>query len=205
MRCFILILLLSCMEAQSKYPVDSLLMSSNTSIIHKIGLLPISLWQRISYNSNLFNCQFYPSCSNYGAEAIHKHGIIKGGIITTERITRCNPFAYNYHLELRGPFHAKDGRLIDPIKQKKSKISDNSPFIAALLSAILPGAGRVYSGRAMDGLMGFWTFYLTGSSAYYSIKNDHPMAGPIFSATAVYVYLGEIYGAWRSAKYYQKE
>lgn len=205
MRCFILILLLSCLEAQSKYPADSLLISNNTSIIHKIGLLPISLWQRISYNSKLFNCQFYPSCSNYGAEAIHKHGIIRGGIIASERITRCNPFAYYYHLALRDPFHAEDGRLIDPIKQKESNVSENSPFIAAVLSAILPGSGRVYSGRPMDGLMGFWTFYLTASSAYDSIKNDRPIAGPILGATAVYVYLGEIYGAWRSAKYYQKE
>jgi hypothetical protein len=37
-------------------------------------------------------CRFYPSCSEYGVEAIEKYGIIKGGIITTWRVMRCNPW-----------------------------------------------------------------------------------------------------------------
>lgn len=37
-------------------------------------------------------CRFYPSCSDYGVEAIKKYGIIKGGIMTTWRVMRCNPW-----------------------------------------------------------------------------------------------------------------
>lgn len=37
-------------------------------------------------------CRFYPSCSEYGKRAYHKHGVIKGTLLTTYRITRCNPF-----------------------------------------------------------------------------------------------------------------
>lgn len=37
-------------------------------------------------------CRFYPTCSQYGIEAIQKHGIIKGGIKTIWRIMRCNPW-----------------------------------------------------------------------------------------------------------------
>jgi uncharacterized protein len=37
-------------------------------------------------------CRFYPTCSQYGYEAIEKHGIVKGGYLTTKRILRCNPF-----------------------------------------------------------------------------------------------------------------
>ena len=37
-------------------------------------------------------CRFYPSCSEYGVEAIGKYGIIKGGIMTTWRVMRCNPW-----------------------------------------------------------------------------------------------------------------
>ena len=117
MRSILPFLFISCISAQSKYPVDSLLVSPNVSIIHKIGLLPIAGWQRISYNTNLFNCQFYPSCSNYGADAVRQFGIIRGGIMVSERITRCNPFAFHYQLELQRPFHDKDGRLIDPVVQ----------------------------------------------------------------------------------------
>ena len=204
MRSVLTILFITCISAQSKYPADSLLASPNVSIIHKIGLLPIAGWQRISYNTNLFNCQFYPSCSNYGAGAIKQFGIIRGGIIASERITRCNPFAFHYQLELQHPFHDKDGRLIDTVVQKQTSHSQKSPHLAGLLSAVLPGSGRIYSGRTLDGIMGLWTFYLVSNSAYSAIKDERPIAGPILGTAAVYVYLGEIYGGWRAAKYYQK-
>jgi len=38
------------------------------------------------------SCRFYPSCSQYAIEAIEKYGAFKGGIMTTYRILRCNPF-----------------------------------------------------------------------------------------------------------------
>ena len=56
MRHTLLILIVSLLSGQSKYPADSLLASSHVPIIHKIGLLPIAGWQRISYNTNFFNC-----------------------------------------------------------------------------------------------------------------------------------------------------
>jgi uncharacterized protein len=37
------------------------------------------------------SCRFYPSCSEYGIEAVTKYGTIKGGIMTAWRILRCNP------------------------------------------------------------------------------------------------------------------
>ena len=37
-------------------------------------------------------CRFTPSCSQYGLEAINKYGVIKGGIMTSWRILRCNPW-----------------------------------------------------------------------------------------------------------------
>ena len=89
----IFFILLSIIYSQDKYPADSILKSPNVSIFSKVGILPIAGWQRISYNTNLFNCQFYPSCSNYGTDAVKKYGIIKGGAVASERITRCNPKA----------------------------------------------------------------------------------------------------------------
>ena len=88
--------------------------------------------------------------------------------------------------------------------QRALSTSTRSPLLAALLSSFIPGAGRAYSGRLFDGIMGLWTFYLTGSSAYLAIKDERPFAGPFLGIMATYVYLGEIYGAWRAAKYYQK-
>ncbi|MCQ2982688.1 MAG: membrane protein insertion efficiency factor YidD [Treponemataceae bacterium] len=36
-------------------------------------------------------CRFYPTCSNYGIQAITRHGPVKGTILTAKRIIRCNP------------------------------------------------------------------------------------------------------------------
>jgi putative membrane protein insertion efficiency factor len=37
-------------------------------------------------------CRFFPSCSEYGAEAIHAHGAGRGGWLTVRRLLRCRPF-----------------------------------------------------------------------------------------------------------------
>ena len=203
MKYILLILFVSTLLSQSKYPVDTLVQSTKINILKKIGLLPISMWQRISYNSNYFNCQFYPSCSNYCANAIKQYGIVRGMVIGSERITRCNPFAIYYHMELDRPFYEEDGRLIDFISQNQNIETKKSPTFASILS-IFPGAGRAYAGRKLDGIMGLWTVYLTASSAIYAHKNKNLILGPFLVGFAGITYFGEIYGAWRAAKYYQK-
>lgn len=37
-------------------------------------------------------CRFYPSCSEYGKEAILKYGLVLGGLKSVWRIMRCNPW-----------------------------------------------------------------------------------------------------------------
>lgn len=37
-------------------------------------------------------CRFYPTCSHYGYQAVYKHGALKGGVMATWRVLRCNPF-----------------------------------------------------------------------------------------------------------------
>ena len=38
-------------------------------------------------------CPYYPTCSQYGLEAIQKYGAVKGSILAAWRILRCNPFS----------------------------------------------------------------------------------------------------------------
>ncbi|MBQ9745168.1 MAG: membrane protein insertion efficiency factor YidD [Clostridia bacterium] len=38
------------------------------------------------------SCRFEPSCSQYALEALDKHGVIKGTILSVYRVLRCNPF-----------------------------------------------------------------------------------------------------------------
>jgi len=37
-------------------------------------------------------CRFQPTCSQYGYEAIERHGVLKGTFLTAWRLVRCNPF-----------------------------------------------------------------------------------------------------------------
>lgn len=38
-------------------------------------------------------CRFWPSCSEYAAEAIERHGLRRGAVLSLQRIGRCHPFA----------------------------------------------------------------------------------------------------------------
>lgn len=38
-------------------------------------------------------CKYYPTCSQYGLEAIEKYGALKGGALAVWIILRCNPFS----------------------------------------------------------------------------------------------------------------
>jgi uncharacterized protein len=39
-----------------------------------------------------WHCRFHPSCSEYGLEAVQRHGALRGGWLTLRRIGRCHPF-----------------------------------------------------------------------------------------------------------------
>ena len=37
-------------------------------------------------------CRFLPTCSEYGLEAVKKHGAVKGAWLAAKRVCRCHPF-----------------------------------------------------------------------------------------------------------------
>ena len=54
-------------------------------------------WIILSYQANISpllkgQCRFTPTCSQYGLQAVEKHGAFKGGWLTLKRIFRCNPW-----------------------------------------------------------------------------------------------------------------
>jgi len=71
-----------------------------SNIIKKILITLIEIYQKtLSPDHGLLKlmyphgyCRFTPTCSDYGKEAINKYGPIKGGLMATYRIIRCNPF-----------------------------------------------------------------------------------------------------------------
>ncbi|MCL4145232.1 UNVERIFIED_CONTAM: hypothetical protein GTU68_054567 [Idotea baltica] len=54
-------------------------------------------------SQDLTACTFTPSCSEYGILAIKGHGMVKGGLMTIDRLTRCNglsPTNYEFDRKL---------------------------------------------------------------------------------------------------------
>ncbi len=52
----------------------------------------IRFYQKIISPIKPPTCRFYPTCSQYGVEAIQRFGAIKGGYLTIKRILKCQPF-----------------------------------------------------------------------------------------------------------------
>lgn len=57
-----------------------------------IALSAIRFYQYVISPTLPASCRFYPTCSEYGYQAVAKYGIIKGGGMAIWRILRCNPF-----------------------------------------------------------------------------------------------------------------
>ncbi|MDW7981454.1 MAG: membrane protein insertion efficiency factor YidD [Thermomicrobium sp.] len=61
-------------------------------MVKELVLLLIRFYQRFISPGLPPACRFYPTCSEYGYEAIARYGIIKGGVLTLRRLLRCHPF-----------------------------------------------------------------------------------------------------------------
>ena len=60
----------------------------------KILIGMIKLYRKYLSPLKSTKCPYFPTCSQYGLEAIQKHGAIKGSILAAWRILRCNPFSH---------------------------------------------------------------------------------------------------------------
>lgn len=38
-------------------------------------------------------CRFHPTCSEYAAQAVESHGVIKGSALAAGRLLRCHPWS----------------------------------------------------------------------------------------------------------------
>jgi putative membrane protein insertion efficiency factor len=62
--------------------------------VRMILVLPIRAYQR-AFSPVLGNrCKYYPSCSEYAAQAIERFGILRGLALAGWRLLRCNPWSH---------------------------------------------------------------------------------------------------------------
>ncbi len=77
-----------------------------------------------------------------------------------------------------------------------------SPAKAAIMSALVPGLGKIYTGKYSDGIT---AFIVTGVLTYLAIDNfqqDHDIRKWLFTGLAAWFYGGNIYGSAASAQIY---
>lgn len=60
-------------------------------------LIPVYFYQYVLSPLLQPSCRFVPSCSQYAVEALKIHGPLKGLILATWRILRCNPWGGHGH------------------------------------------------------------------------------------------------------------
>jgi putative membrane protein insertion efficiency factor len=67
------------------------------TIVGGIFIALIKLYQFLLSPLLGAQCRYTPTCSQYGIQAIKKHGAFKGGWLTLKRIARCNPWGGHGH------------------------------------------------------------------------------------------------------------
>jgi len=93
------------------------------------------------------------------------------------------------------------------ITEAAANIRYKKPLVAAGLSAIVPGLGKVYTRNANDGIYALLFVATNAWQAYrgFSKKGLQSGYGWVFGTLTVGFYAGNIAGAYRSAKRYNKQ
>jgi uncharacterized protein len=68
-----------------------------------VAIAPIVLYQRLISPAIPRRCKYEPTCSRYAVEAIREFGILRGPVLASWRVLRCNPWSYGGY----DPVHAQ--------------------------------------------------------------------------------------------------
>jgi putative membrane protein insertion efficiency factor len=61
--------------------------------LRSLVVLPIRAYQRVLSPLIGPRCRYYPSCSEYAAQAVSRFGILRGLVLAGWRLLRCNPWS----------------------------------------------------------------------------------------------------------------
>ena len=87
-----------------------------------------------------------------------------------------------------------------------ARLPRRSPFLAGMFSGVVPGAGRLYTGRIGDALASLLTVGVTGWQAYDGFRRDgiSSVKGWTFGTIGGVFYVGNIYGSVVAARVYNR-
>jgi hypothetical protein len=77
-------------------------------VLRRVVVAPIRAYQLLLSPVVGQRCKYYPSCSEYAAQAVQRYGILRGLVLAGWRLLRCNPWS-------RGGFDpVEEQRLFKP-------------------------------------------------------------------------------------------
>ena len=59
-----------------------------------VALAPIVAYQRVISPALPRRCKYEPTCSRYAVQAVGEYGILRGLVLATWRLLRCNPWSH---------------------------------------------------------------------------------------------------------------
>ena len=144
-------------------------------------------------------CRFIPSCSHFAEVAIETFGPVRGALMASDRLLRCHPGVNRDY-----PLDPNTRRNLDPVSRYEAPTAKSSknPTTAMLLSALIPGSGKVYAGRTLDGVFAALGTLITATFATLNFQRDgiSSVRGWFQGSLAVGLYIGNIYGSGVAAR-----
>jgi uncharacterized protein len=62
--------------------------------VKRLALLPVHAYRRFLSPLLPRRCKYEPTCSQYAIDAVQEFGVVRGVILATWRLLRCNPWSH---------------------------------------------------------------------------------------------------------------
>jgi len=100
---------------------------------------------------------------------------------------------------LMNSFPIENSEIANTLFKKFGKPKYVSPKTAAIISAIVPGAGKVYIGETSDGITTFLLTVTLGVLSSVNFRAGHDLKGWMYAGLSGFFYAGNIYGTYAAA------
>lgn len=108
------------MAATSKPRGANFFRSDDTSELRLVLSGIVRAYQLLISSQDTDVCAYEPSCSRFGMLSMQRFGVIKGFLLTADRLTRCNGLTDSAHER-----NTITGKLIDPVSAYDAYLHDH--------------------------------------------------------------------------------
>lgn len=100
----------------------------------------------------------------------------------------------------------KHKSVLKPISDDLIGFNPKSPVLAAGMSTLIPGAGRIYTTDYADAAINFIFITVTAIQAYRGFTNPNigEWQGWVYGSLSASFYLGNIFGSWKAANRFNR-